>query len=110
MEDEKKISTVAIVLMLMLAVSADAMEIILDFFAGNDFGMMAIVDAILIFWLTMKGAKAGWVIGGAIMELIPWVDALPIRTIVLLVAIYLTNHPNKLTKVTQKVISAGIKK
>ncbi len=109
MADEKKISTIDVLLMVMVAVSADIAEIILDASALNDFGLMAIADFTLVFWLKMKGAKVGWVIGGGIIELIPGIDALPTRTIVLIIAIYVANHPNKLTDTAEKMTS-GAKK
>ena len=80
--------------MLMLTLTVDAIEVILTFFAANpasiplDFVIMAIIN----FWLWMKGAKGTWALAGNLIEFIPYLDFLPIRTVTLLITIYLTNH------------------
>ena len=61
------------------------------------------VLAITQFWLIMKGGigfrKQATVLVGNLIEFIPLLNVLPIRTAALLVAIYMINHPEIAEKV-----------
>ena len=61
------------------------------------------VLAIIQFWLIMKGGigfgKQATVLAGNLIEFIPLLDILPIRTVALLVAIYMINHPGIAEKI-----------
>lgn len=88
--DEKEISIVEAALMLLVVVPAD----IIDFFVPSDFWILDVpITAIMTFWFLIKGARWEWELAGNLIEFIPIVDTLPIRTAMLIVAIYLTNHP-----------------
>ena len=105
MEENKKISLPETILMTLIVGSADAFEVFSDvifpipvigqiFVPINwfvDFFILALVQ----FWLIMKGGigfrKQAVSLVGNIIELVPGLDILPIRTTTLLVAIYLIN-------------------
>lgn len=93
-EAHGKISLVEGIVMLMITLTADIIEIILTFFALNPLSVVIDVPttAIIQFWLWMKGAKGTWALAGNLIEFIPYLDFLPIRTVTLLITIYLSNH------------------
>ena len=105
---EKKISLPEIIIIVMLVAGAD----LFDVFVGLAAAIPAIgqillffnwfVDifilAVVQFWLIMRGGigfkKQATALAGNLMELIPLLDVLPIRTATLLIAIYMINNPN----------------
>lgn len=93
-EPRGKISLVEGIVMLMITLTADLIEFILTFFALNPLSIIIDVPttAIIQFWLWMKGAKGTWALAGNLIEFIPYLDFLPIRTATLLVTIWVTNH------------------
>lgn len=94
-EPRGKVSLVEGIIMVMITLTADIIEIILTFFALNPLSVVIDVPttAIIQFWLWMKGAKGTWALAGNLIEFIPYLDFLPIRSVTLLITIYLTNHP-----------------
>ena len=92
---DKKISLPEAILMVTIAVVADILELILVA-VGGDWGFIDTPVLLIIqFWLFMKGARWAWALTGNLLEFIPFLTALPIRTVTLLITIYITNHPNK---------------
>lgn len=93
-EPRGKISLVEGIIMVMITLTADIIEIILTFFALNPLSIVIDVPVTFIiqFWLWMKGSKWAWALAGNLIEFIPYVDFLPIRTVTLLITIYLSNH------------------
>lgn len=102
---DKKISLPEIIIMVLLSGGADFFEVFVGF-AGvvpvigqaltiADFFIGLTVLAIVQFWLIMKGGigfrKQASALMGNIIELIPFLDILPIRTVTLLISIYLIN-------------------
>ncbi len=65
------------------------------------------VLVIIQLWFIMKGGigfgKQAVALVGNLIEFIPLLDILPIRTATLLVAIYLINHPKIIGKVTKVI-------
>lgn len=102
---DKKISLPEIIIMVILSGGADLFEVFVSFiglmpvigqtFIFADFFIGIAVLAIVQFWLIMKGGikfrKQAASLVGNIIELIPFLDILPIRTVTLLISIYLIN-------------------
>ncbi len=120
MEEQKKISLPEIILMIMIVGGADLFDAITTLVAlvpiiGKVFVFTNIFVGIFVlliiqFWLILKGGigfkKQLVVLVGNLIELIPGLNILPIRTLTLLIAIYLINHPKimKIASRTQKTI------
>ena len=113
-EDQKKIQLPEIIIMLMIVGGADGLEVVTDLSAAvpvvgqillffNPFVDISVLVTVQ-FWLIMKGGigfnKQATVLVGNLIEFIPGLDILPIRTTTLIIAIYLINHP-KVAKVAQ---------
>lgn len=68
-----------------------------------DIGVLAITQ----FWFIMKGGvgfgKQTTALAGNLIEFIPLLDILPIRTATLLIAIYMINHPKIMEKITPPI-------
>lgn len=103
MEEGPKISLVEGILMLMIVVPFDILEVLTDLISPIPvIGQIALVvmhfgDWIILFiiqfWLIMKGLKGLWALAGNLLEFIPYVDILPLRTLGLIITIYLANRP-----------------
>ena len=93
-EEKGKVSLVEGIIMFMIVATADIIEIILTFFGLNPLSIIIDVPVAFTiqFWLWMKGSKWTWALAGNLIEFIPYVDFLPIRTVTLLLTIYLSNH------------------
>lgn len=93
-EPRGKISLVEGIIMVMITATADLIEIVLTFFGLNPLSVVIDVPVTFIiqFWLMMKGSRWTWALAGNLIEFIPYLDFLPIRTGTLLVTIYLSNH------------------
>jgi hypothetical protein len=103
-EEKGKVSLVEGIIMVMIVATADIIEIILTFFGLNPLSIIIDVPVAFTiqFWLWMKGSKWTWALAGNLIEFIPYVDFLPIRTVTLLLTIYLSNHSK-----AAKLASAG---
>ncbi|MEK9154468.1 MAG: hypothetical protein AAB596_00105 [Patescibacteria group bacterium] len=102
-----KISLPEIIIMVMIVGGADLFEVVIGFSAGVPvvgqilifFGLMidVFVLALTQFWFIMKGGigfgKQASALSGNLIEFVPMLDILPIRTATLIVAIYLINKP-----------------
>ena len=94
-----KISLVEGVIMLLIVLPADLIfDPLLGLIPGiNLVGILIDIPLVFIinFWLLMRGVPFGrtlWTLIGGLIEFIPYVDLLPIRTATLLVTIYLVNR------------------
>jgi len=109
-EEGPKISLVEAILMLMIVVPFDVLEVVTALISPIPvIGQIALVvmhfgDWIVLFviqfWLIMKGLKGIWALTGNLLEFIPFVDILPLRTLGLIATIILANRPET-TKVAQ---------
>jgi len=119
-EDQKKIQLPEIIIMLMIVGGADGLEVVTGLSAAvpvvgqillffNPFVDISVL-VIIQFWLIMKGGigfnKQVTALVGNLIEFIPGLDILPIRTTTLIIAIYLINHP-KVAKVAALGTAAG---
>ena len=50
-----------------------------------------LISLTIIFWLTIRGARSYWFLGGSIVEAIPLLNSFPTRTITIIITIYATN-------------------
>ncbi|MEK9183878.1 MAG: hypothetical protein AAB890_02290 [Patescibacteria group bacterium] len=67
-----------------------------------------IISPILWFWITMRGVRSDWVLYGGLLEMIPiFGNTLPIRTVTMIVVIYMDWHPK--TDVAVKIATGTIK-
>lgn len=108
---EKKISLPEIILLNLYIIPLDLISLVLVFFGLDDFWIIDILTfPITQFYFRMKGAKAGADLAGSIAELIPYVGALPIKSISMNITIYLTNHPPKIMEKLPISKMAGVKK
>jgi len=117
MDEDKKISLPEIIIMVMIVGGADLFDVFVGLAAavpvigqillfGNWF-VDIFVLAITQFWFIMKGGigfgKQATALAGNLIEFIPFLDILPIRTAALIIAIYMINHP----KVAEKLAPAA---
>jgi len=107
---EPKISTPEAILVIMVLMLADGIELLLLFLALDDFWISdAIAFPLTQFYLRMKGVKGTASLVANLLELIPYVGWLPLRTIGFATVVYLDHHP-KLGAVTMKAASVMGKK
>jgi len=107
-KNTKKIGFVEAFLMILIAVTADIIDIALKFIGLSDFGLMDIpLTAMFQLWFVLKGAKWAWELGGNLVEFIPYLDALPFRTAGIIIAIRITNNPK--AQGAAKFLTGGFK-
>ncbi len=101
-EYEPKISGIEAMLMILVALLFDALDIaatFLDFVVGmGEFikpAINVVASTILFVWVKLKGVSALRTIAGAGLELVPFVNALPIRTVTMIATIWLDRHPKE---------------
>ncbi len=94
-EPRGKISLVEGIIMVMITATADLIEILLTFVGANPLSIIidVPVTATIQFWLWMKGSRWAWALAGNLIEFIPYIDFLPIRTFTLLTTIFLSGKP-----------------
>lgn len=107
---EPRINGVEAVFMILVCLFFDAMDgiaTLFDIFVGaGEFIKLfinAIASPILYFWITMKGVSPMWTFAGAGLELIPFANTLPIRTVTMGITIYMDRHP----KLAEKIKTAA---
>lgn len=102
-ENAVKITPVEILYLNMYIIPLDVICLILVFFGLDDFWIMDLLTfPVTQFYFRMKGAKAGVDLAASLLELVPYLGALPIKSVGLNIAIYLTNHPEKIKKISLK--------
>jgi hypothetical protein len=111
MDEQKKISLPEIIMLNLYVVPLDLIGLLLIFVGLDDFGIIDILTfPVTQFYFRMKGAKAGADLVASMLELIPYVGALPIKSIGMNITIYLTNHPPKIMEKLPVAKLATIKK
>ena len=101
-EDQKKVSLPEAIMLILYIGGLDLVGLLLIFIGLDDFGIIDILSfPVTQFYFRIKGIKATTDLVGNLIELIPYVGALPIRTITLISTIYIANHP-KLEKLISK--------
>lgn len=101
-QTEPKISGIEACIMLMLCVLFDiagffATFLDVAFGAGEfiKFFIDTVASAIIFFWAMMKGVSLFWVGAGGILELVPFINTLPLYTGTMIRTIYLDRHPKQ---------------
>jgi hypothetical protein len=108
---DKKISLPEIILLNLYIIPFDLIGLVLVFFGLDDFGIIDLLTApVTQFYFRMKGAKASADLIASAVEFIPYVGALPIKSIGMNITIYLTNHPEKFEKLPAVGAIAKMKK
>jgi len=117
--DEKKFSFPEALLMLLTVLFADLFEGLISIVGvvpfltlvtvGISFLINLFVWAGIQFWLIMKGERGSWFLAGSILEFIPFINILPLRTVTCAISIYLANHP-KASSLASTKIGPKIKK
>ena len=106
---EKKVSTAEAVIMILLSLLFDGIEFVLGLLLVGEFTnpiTNILFSGVFIFWFTMKGIRIPSVLLGTLLEFVPVINLLPIRTATVIITIMIANNP-KLSAVTQ---AASIKK
>ena len=96
---EKKIDTVETFLVMSISIVSDIAEL----FTLGTIGVLInfVVGALLAFWVYMRNLKYTRFVVSAGLDLIPFVNALPLKSIGVWFTIKLANNP-KVSAVTQK--------
>lgn len=118
MAESYKISLPIIFLLGILVLAVDLLEIFLTFIGVIPvFTPIALwlnwlfdilVWSLVQFYFYLKGARSSYFLAGSILELIPVIDVLPLRSVTFFLSVYLTNHPELATEISS--VSAKIKK
>ena len=96
----KKISLPETIILVMYIGFTDLIGLFLLFFALDDFFILDILTfPVTQFYFRIKGVKGTADLITNTAELIPYLGALPIRTVGLLITIYLANHPEKIKSI-----------
>lgn len=107
---EKKISLPEIILINLYIIPLDLIGVALLFFGLDDFWIIDILTfPVTQFYFRMKGARANADLVASAIELIPYVGALPIKSIGVNLTIYLTNHPPKILQAVEGAVKGVIK-
>lgn len=114
-EEEPKFSLVEIILMLMITVPVDILEVVVALTIPipvvGQIGLVVmfftnlIVLAIIQFWLWMKGIRGLWALSAQLLESIPLINALPLRTAGVIATIIIANRPEaaKVAQIAGKI-------
>jgi hypothetical protein len=102
MEEEDKIISLPETVLLGLYVgSADLAGVVLACVGADDFGIIDILTfPVTQFYFRMKGVKGTADLVASGLEVIPYVGALPIKSVGLFITIYMANHPEKMSAVS----------
>jgi hypothetical protein len=108
MDNRPKISDIEAILLLIFVGFADFLEAALGLFLLPDLWIPDIITfPITQIYFRMKGVRGTYALAGNLLELIPYVSALPMRTGLILATIIIDRSPKikaKLEKVGPKVI------
>jgi len=109
-EEQKIISLPETIILMLYIVPLDIIGLILLFFGLDDFFILDILTfPVTQFYFRIKGVKSTYDLIAGILELIPYIGGLPIKTIGVAITIYMANPPKsaKIAQVaTGKIISA----
>ena len=107
---QPKISDFEVILIGGVCLLFDVIELALLFFALDDFWILDTFASAIAIYFWFKGVNAIRYVVTWILELIPWVGGLPLKTIGFAMTVYLDRHP-KLAAVAEKAAAAkgGVK-
>lgn len=99
---DKKISLPETIFIMLYIGFFDLIGFLLIFVGLDDFWIIDVLTSpITQFYFRMKGVGAGVDLAASILELIPYLGALPIKSIGVALTIYLANHPKILGAASQ---------
>jgi len=98
MDHEPKISLVEAFLLVMYVGFTDLIGMVLVLFALDDFFILDVLTfPVTQIYFRMKGvSKAGYDVTANLLEIVPYLGALPIRTVGVLAVIWVDRHPEGL--------------
>ncbi|MEK7611944.1 MAG: hypothetical protein AAB407_01215 [Patescibacteria group bacterium] len=103
MEHEPKISFLEAFFLIAYIAITDIIGILLVLVGLDDFFIIdALTFPVTQLYFRMKGVRGTWSLWMNIAELIPYIGALPLRTIGVIAVVYLDHHPEKM-KVLEKI-------
>jgi len=103
---EPKISTVEIILIGSVFILFDLIEIIFVFFLLDDFWIIDAISAMIFLYLALKGVPAMRQLISWVVELVPWVGALPLLTLGWGLTVWADRHPSSALAKAGEVASA----
>lgn len=123
MDNQKKISLVEALLIVLFNLFADAVDVAFNLLAlvpvvGVGILMVSpFVSASFFvineFWLIMRGGfgfrQQVSVIVGNLLDIIPFLSFLPFKTVSVVIAIYMINHPKAITALSAGTANLGVK-
>lgn len=102
-EAEKKFSLPESIIMVLICLFADTAELffyflsIIPFFSPVSIVISWFINTfvfgIVYLWLIIKGGKKAWFLAGGLVEFIPFLNLLPLKTLTVIIAIVLSNNP-----------------
>lgn len=105
---QPKISLIEMFLLIIWGVIIDIIGLILVLFALDDFFILDLFGIVTQFYFRMKGVNgAAYDLAGSVLEFIPYIGALPLKTAGIVTVIWVDRHPTggvaKAVSVAQKV-------
>ena len=116
--EESKITGIEATLMIGMCLVFDVIDIGATFldaaFGAGEFIKIfnnIIASLILFFWVTIKGMSSARTLIGAGIELIPFINVLPVRTITMIATVWADQHPRatNVAAAVAPIIRPGIK-
>ncbi|MDD4761503.1 MAG: hypothetical protein PHZ25_00555 [Candidatus Pacebacteria bacterium] len=114
MDEQKKFSLSETIILILVCLFADTVELLSYAFslipplAPFSVFFVWIINTFVFgfayLWLIIKGARGAWFLAGSLVEYIPFLNLLPIKTVTIIVAIVLSNNPvlKKTTEIASK--------
>ena len=109
---KKKFSFPEALIMLLMTFTADSVEIlvmtmgVIPIITPISIGVSWLINTFvlgaLLLWFIIKGERGLWAISGSLLEYVPFLNALPLRTATCALAIYIANHPKVKQVATHK--------
>jgi hypothetical protein len=115
MDEQKKFSLPESIILILTCLFADTAELLSYAFSlvpplsplsiAFTWLINTFVFGFVYLWLIMKGARGAWFLAGGLLEFIPFVNLLPVKTVTVIIAIILSNNP-----VLKKTVEIASKK
>ncbi|MFA5173161.1 MAG: hypothetical protein WC435_02065 [Candidatus Paceibacterota bacterium] len=114
MDEQKKFSLPESIILILICLFADTAELLSYAFSlVPPVAPLSVVFTWLIntfifgfvyLWLIIKGARGAWFLAGGLIEFIPFINLLPVKTVTVIIAISLSNNPvlKKATEIASK--------
>ncbi len=101
-EEQKKIELPETILLLLYIIPLDVIGLILVFAGLDDFFMLDLLTfPVTQFYFRMKGIRCTYDLVASILEVIPYVGSLPIKTAGVAITIWMANHPKAVAPISK---------